>query len=94
MVDRVGPDVTRFHMLTRKNDAALDFDFDKVVDRSKENPVFYVQYAHARVCSVLRQAEDVDIATDDAAMAAAICRSWIIRLNCAGPKDRGMAKAG
>ena len=48
VVDQVGPDVTRFVMLTRKNDAALDFDFDKVMEQSKDNPVFYVQYAHAR----------------------------------------------
>jgi hypothetical protein len=46
---QVGPDVTRFVMLTRKNDAPLDFDFDKVLEQSKDNPVFYVQYAHARV---------------------------------------------
>ncbi len=49
VVDQVGPDVTRFDMLTRKNDAPLDFDFDKVLEQSKDNPVFYVQYAHARV---------------------------------------------
>ncbi len=48
VVDQVGPDVTRFVMLTRKNDAPLDFDFDKVREQSKDNPVFYVQYAHAR----------------------------------------------
>jgi len=58
VVDEVGPDVTRFHMLTRKNDAPLDFDFDKVLEQSRENPVFYVQYAHARVCSVLRKAAE------------------------------------
>jgi len=54
VVDEVGRDVTRFIMLTRKNDAPLDFDFAKVTEQSKDNPVFYVQYAHARVCSVLR----------------------------------------
>ncbi|MEL6584689.1 MAG: arginine--tRNA ligase [Pseudomonadota bacterium] len=53
VIDEVGPDVTRFVMLTRKNDAPLDFDFGKVLEQSKENPVFYVQYAHARVKSVL-----------------------------------------
>ena len=57
VVDQVGPDVTRFVMLTRKNDAMLDFDFDKVMEQSRENPVFYVQYAHARVASVMRKAE-------------------------------------
>ncbi|GAA0304496.1 arginine--tRNA ligase [Rhodovulum strictum] len=71
VVDQVGPDVTRFHMLTRKNDAPLDFDFAKVLEQSKDNPVFYVQYAHARVCSVLRKAAEAGIAVDDAALAAA-----------------------
>ncbi|PWG18220.1 arginine--tRNA ligase [Salibaculum griseiflavum] len=68
VVDAVGKDVTRFHMLTRKNDAPLDFDFDKVTEQSKDNPVFYVQYAHARVHSVLRKA-DVDVS--DATLAGA-----------------------
>ncbi|MGB0497953.1 MAG: arginine--tRNA ligase [Rubricella sp.] len=56
VVEEVGPDVTRFVMLTRKNDAPLDFHFDKVLEQSKDNPVFYVQYAHARVHSVLGKA--------------------------------------
>ncbi|MGL4310849.1 MAG: arginine--tRNA ligase, partial [Paracoccaceae bacterium] len=71
VVEMVGPDVTRFVMLTRKNDAALDFDFDKVLEQSKDNPVFYVQYANARVNSVLRKARDAGIACDDATLAAA-----------------------
>jgi len=57
VVDEVGPDVVRFMMLFRKNEAPLDFDFAKVTEQSKDNPVFYVQYAHARTCSVLRNAE-------------------------------------
>jgi arginyl-tRNA synthetase len=56
VVDEVGPDVVRFMMLYRKNEAPLDFDFAKVTEQSKDNPVFYVQYAHARTCSVLRNA--------------------------------------
>jgi len=56
VVDEVGRDVFRFVMLTRRNDQALDFDFAKVVEQSKDNPVFYVQYAHARASSVLRNA--------------------------------------
>ncbi len=68
VVDQVGPDVTRFVMLTRKNDAPLDFDFDKVLEQSRENPVFYVQYAHARVMSVLRRAAEAGIAADDATL--------------------------
>ena len=71
VVDQVGPDVTRFVMLTRKNDAPLDFDFDKVLEQSRENPVFYVQYAHARVNSVLRRATEAGVACDDAALAGA-----------------------
>jgi arginyl-tRNA synthetase len=70
VVDQVGSDVTRFVMLTRKNDAPLDFDFDKVLEQSKENPVFYVQYAHARVCSVLRKAEGAGIDVSDATLSA------------------------
>lgn len=65
LVDAVGKDVVRFIMLTRKNDAQLDFDLDKVLEQSRDNPVFYVQYAHARCHSVLRHAAemwpDVDI---------------------------------
>jgi arginyl-tRNA synthetase len=65
VVDQVGPDVTRFVMLTRKNDAPLDFDFDKVLEQSKENPVFYVQYAHARVRSVMRKVEELGLDYSD-----------------------------
>ena len=69
VVALVGPDVTRFHMLTRKNDAPLDFDFDKVLEQSKDNPVFYVQYANARVNSVLGKAQAAGIVVDDATLA-------------------------
>lgn len=68
VVEQAGADVTRFHMLTRKNDAPLDFDFDKVLEQSKDNPVFYVQYAHARVCSVLRKAVEAGVDVSDAAL--------------------------
>ncbi len=71
VVDQVGPDVTRFVMLTRKQDAPLDFDLDKVLEQSKDNPVFYVQYAHARVCSVLRKAQDAGWDMSDAVLAKA-----------------------
>ena len=65
VVDEVGPDVVRFMMLMRKNEAPLDFDFAKVTEQSKDNPVFYVQYAHARICSVLRKAREQGISLDD-----------------------------
>jgi arginyl-tRNA synthetase len=71
VVEQAGADVTRFHMLTRKNDAPLDFDFAKVLEQSKDNPVFYVQYAHARVCSVLRKAVEAGIDVSDAALSSA-----------------------
>jgi arginyl-tRNA synthetase len=57
VVEEVGKDVVRFTMLTRKNDAQMDFDFAKVVEASKDNPVFYVQYAHARISSLHRKAK-------------------------------------
>ncbi|MGB0935250.1 MAG: arginine--tRNA ligase [Alphaproteobacteria bacterium] len=58
VIDRVGRDVVRFIMLTRKNDIPLEFDFAKVVEQSKDNPVYYVQYAHARSCSIRRHVEE------------------------------------
>ena len=58
LVDEVGPGPVRFMMLHRKNDAQLDFDLEKVVEHSNDNPVFYVQYAHARACSVLSKARE------------------------------------
>jgi len=61
VVREVGKDVVRFTMLTRKADAQMDFDFAKVVEASKDNPVFYVQYAHARVASLGRRAADAGI---------------------------------
>jgi arginyl-tRNA synthetase len=65
VVEEVGKDVVRFTMLTRKPEAQMDFDFAKVVEASKDNPVFYVQYAHARIHSTLRKAE---VAPSDAAL--------------------------
>ena len=66
VIDEVGADALRFIMLTRKNDAHFDFDLSKVIEQSKDNPIFYVQYAHTRCCSVLRQAElDIDQLSPD-----------------------------
>ena len=64
VIDAVGADVIRFIMLTRRSDQTLDFDYAKVTEQSRDNPVFYVQYAHARACSVLRQAPQADVAAD------------------------------
>lgn len=71
LIEEVGPDVVRFVMLTRKNDVALDFDFDKVTEQSKDNPVFYVQYANARVNSILRKARDAGLDVSDTTLSAA-----------------------
>jgi arginyl-tRNA synthetase len=59
VIDEVGRDAVRFMMVFRKNDATLDFDLAKVVEQSKDNPVFYVQYGHARCASIFRQALEV-----------------------------------
>ncbi|MAM67688.1 MAG: arginine--tRNA ligase [Rhodospirillaceae bacterium] len=73
VVDQVGKDVVRFMMLTRSNDAPLDFDLKLALEQSRDNPVFYVQYAHARACSVLRNAlGSIDgISVDDSSLAKA-----------------------
>ena len=73
VIDEVGKDVFRFIMLTRKNDQTLEFDFAKVTEQSKDNPVFYVQYAHARAASVMRHAAELlpAAALADEALAAA-----------------------
>lgn len=59
VVDRVGKDAVRFMMLTRRQDVPIDFDFVKVLEQARDNPLFYIQYAHARICSVLRHAQSV-----------------------------------
>ncbi|HRK96602.1 MAG TPA: arginine--tRNA ligase, partial [Rhodospirillales bacterium] len=77
VLDRVGRDVFRFIMLTRRNDAPLEFDFEKVTEQSRDNPVFYVQYAHARCHSVIRHAAGemgADAVTDAALAAADLAR--------------------
>ena len=73
VVDEVGADAVRFIMLMRKNDATLDFDLAKVIEQSQDNPVFYVQYAHARACSVKRQGQAAfpDLDQSPAALALA-----------------------
>jgi arginyl-tRNA synthetase len=66
-VREVGKDVVRFTMLTRKPEAQMEFDFAKVVEASKDNPVFYVQYAHARISSLKRKAEAAGVSLDEKA---------------------------
>jgi len=95
VVDQVGKDAVRFIMLTRKNDAPLEFDLAKVLEQSKDNPVFYVQYAHARACSALRNAALTfsGMRLDDSDLAAANVRRLtdegelaLIRIMAAWPR--------
>jgi len=82
VVDEVGRDAVRFMMLYRKNDAALDFDLAKVIEQSRDNPVFYVQYGHARAQSVFRNAAEVvaDLPTSPAARAQFLAAAPLDRL--------------
>ncbi len=83
VVDEVGKDAVRFMMLYRKNDAPLDFDLAKVIEKSRENPVFYVQYGHARGYSIFRNAAPVlpQLATEPAARSAALAQANLARLD-------------
>ncbi|MBI1262489.1 MAG: arginine--tRNA ligase [Rhizobiales bacterium] len=95
VVDEVGKDVVRFMMLTRKNEAPLDFDFAKVMEQSRDNPVFYVQYAHARIKSVLRNAgdagfdalSDVDLSEADFSLLEDEAELALIRLMASFPRQ-------
>jgi len=82
VVDEVGKDAVRFMMLYRKNDAVLDFDLAKVIEQSRENPVFYVQYGHARGHSVFRNAREVvpDLPEEAGARAAFLAEAALERL--------------
>jgi arginyl-tRNA synthetase len=82
VVDEVGRDAVRFMMLYRKNDAVLDFDLAKVIEHSRDNPVFYVQYGHARGHSVLRNAREVvpDLPAEGSVRAAALAGAPLERL--------------
>ena len=93
LVEQVGSDVTRFVMLTRKNDAPLDFDFDKVLEQSRDNPVFYVQYAYARINSVLKKARVANINVCDVSLISADMQGvehesevYIIKKVCEWPR--------
>ncbi len=82
VVDEVGRDAVRFMMLFRKNDATLDFDLAKVIEQSRDNPVFYVQYAHARAQSIFRNAVEVipDLPSSDRGRAAILTHAPLERL--------------
>ena len=89
LVDEVGRDPVRFMMLFRKNDATLDFDMAKVIEKSKDNPVFYVQYAHARAHSAIRNAREIfpDIPGDPSSLAQMLAEAETARLSDPGEID-------
>ena len=64
VVDEVGADALRFNLLTRSPESTIEFDLDLAVEQSNENPVYYVQYSHARICSILDRAEEIGIPID------------------------------
>jgi arginyl-tRNA synthetase len=86
VVDEVGRDAVRFMMLFRKNDAVLDFDLAKVIEQSRDNPVFYVQYGHARGQSVFRNAREAmpDLPQEPSRRAALLAQAPLERLDDAG----------
>jgi arginyl-tRNA synthetase len=86
VVDEVGCDAARFMMLYRKNDAMLDFDLAKVIEQSRDNPVFYVQYGHARGCSIFRMAREAfpGLPSDPAARARLLAQAPLGRLTESG----------
>jgi len=92
VVDEVGKDAVRFMMLYRKNDAVLDFDLAKVIEQSRENPVFYVQYGHARGHSVFRNAKEVvpELPDDTHARAAFLGQAAVERLT--DPAELGLLR--
>jgi arginyl-tRNA synthetase len=92
VVDEVGSDAVRFMMLFRKNDAVLDFDLAKVIEQSKDNAVFYVQYGHARGHSIFKNAREVvpDLPGDDVARAAWLGTAAVERLT--DPAELGLLK--
>ncbi len=65
LLDEVGADVVRFYFMMRKADSQLDFDLDLAAKQEKDNPVYYVQYGHARICSILRRGDEMNISYDD-----------------------------
>ncbi|MBM3468342.1 MAG: arginine--tRNA ligase [Alphaproteobacteria bacterium] len=93
VIDRVGKDVTRFIMLTRRNDMGIDFDFAKVIEQTKDNPVFYVQYAHARVHSVLRHGLELfpgsldDLSKIDVTLLTDVSELEMIKLLASWPRQ-------
>ena len=71
VVDEVGPDAVRFNLLTRGPESTIEFDLDLAKAQNDENPVFYVQYSHARICSIIAKAKEVGLGFDESAEAGA-----------------------
>ena len=83
VLDEVGPDAARFLLLSRSNEARIDFDIDLAVAESSENPVYYVQYAHARVSSILRKAEEkASILRGQTSACSVVPKKWLCCRRC------------
>src|SRR5205823_13022641 len=93
VVSEVGRDVVRFMMLTKRADTPLDFDFAKVVEASKDNPVFYVQYAHARISSLKRKAADAGVDLADPADLSALDEEELALVKRAAQFSRALESA-
>ena len=105
VIDDIGADVLRFMMLTRRSEAVLDIDLEKVVEQSNDNPVFYVQYANARIHSVLRKAvellpampiADSDFAQSDVSLLTGAAEAAVLRMLAQYPRmvERSGSRAG
>ena len=79
VLEEVGPDAVRFFLLARSADSQMDFDLDLAKEQSDENPVYYIQYAHARICSILRNAEGIDYADGDLSLLTSEAELALIR---------------
>ncbi len=79
LMDGIGVDAARFYLVQRSHDATIDIDLAQAVEQGPENPVYYVQYAHARICSILRRADDLAAATPDDAIAPEPSEAALVR---------------
>jgi len=79
LMDGIGVDAARFYLVQRSHDATIDIDLARAVEQSPENPVYYIQYAHARICSILRRAGDDAAAAPDDAIAPEPSEAALVR---------------
>ena len=93
VIDEVGPDAVRYFLLSRSADSQMDFDLDLAKEQSDENPVYYIQYAHARICSILRFAQELDYEAGDVRLLNSAPELTLIRKMMRLPEIIQMAAA-